>query len=125
MTRSEGRRFAFPVAGAFAVLAALVWWRGWGTLSLTFLVLAGGLAIAGLALPERLGPIQRAWMGLAHAMSRVTTPLFMGTVYYAVLTPTGLLRRTFGKTPLVAMVGKPSGWVDRRTSPRGDLTRQF
>jgi hypothetical protein len=125
LSAAEGRRFAFTLAGAFAVLGAVAWWRGWPTVAPTLLVLATTLAVAGIALPERLGPVERVWMGLAHALSRVTTPIFMGLVYYVVLTPTGVLRRTLGKTPLLAARGKPSCWVDRRESSRGDLTRQF
>jgi hypothetical protein len=64
-------------------------------------------------------------MAFALALSKITTPLFMGIVYYAVLTPTGVLRRLVAGNALRAARGKPSGWVSRRASPRGDLTRQF
>jgi hypothetical protein len=87
--------------------------------------LAGLFLLGGLLLPTRLGPVQRAWMGMAHALSRVTTPIFMGIVYFLVITPIGVLRRLFGANPLRAAQGKSSGWVDRRPNPRGDLNRQF
>jgi hypothetical protein len=63
-------------------------------------------------------------MGLAHAISRVTTPIFMGIVYFLVITPVAAVRRAVGGNPLRAHRGA-SGWVDRQTAPRGDLTRQF
>jgi hypothetical protein len=40
-------------------------------------------------------------MKLAHALSKVTTPIFMGIVYFVVLTPIGFIRRSFGGNPLV------------------------
>ena len=49
--------------------------------------LGGALALAGLVVPRDLGPVERAWMGLAHPISKVTTPIFMGVMYFLVLTP--------------------------------------
>ncbi len=40
-------------------------------------------------------------MELAHLISKVTTPIVMGVMYLLVLTPVGLLRRTFGGNPMV------------------------
>jgi hypothetical protein len=87
-------------------------------------IIAGLFGAAGLLVPAHLGPVQRGWMGLAHAISRVTTPIFMGVVYFVVITPIGLLRRVLGGNPLRAHRGA-TGWVDRQQAPRGDLTRQF
>ena len=49
----------------------------------------------------------------------------MGVVYFLVITPVGVLRRLFGANALRAAPGQASGWIDRRPTPRGDLTRQF
>jgi hypothetical protein len=121
----EGRSFAWTLAGAFGALAALLWWRG----RLTAAGVLGGVAaaflVAGVAVPGRLGPVRAAWMGMAHAISRVTTPVFMSAVYFLVITPTALLRRLFGGNPLRRRGGGESGWVDRRDAPPTDLTRQF
>lgn len=125
LTSREGRRFAFTLATAFLALAALLWWRGRPTLGTVLVVLGGTLALAGMAMPGRLGPVQRAWMGFAHALSKVTTPIIMGLVYYVVLTPTGVLRRVVAGSPLRAGRGKGTCWIDRRASPRGELNRQF
>jgi hypothetical protein len=63
-------------------------------------------------------------MGFAQALSRVTTPIFMGIVYFLVITPIAAIRRAVGGNPLRAHSGA-TGWVDRQDTPRGDLTRQF
>jgi hypothetical protein len=62
---------------------------------------------------------------MAHAISKVTTPIFMGVVYFVVIPPGGVVRRLFGANSLRAAQGQASGWIDRRPTPRGDLTRQF
>ena len=83
------------------------------------------LITGGLAAPAALAPVERAWMGMAHAISKVTTPIFMGIVYFVVLTPVGLLRRALGKNPLRHRAREDSYWVDRGSEPASDLKRQF
>jgi hypothetical protein len=125
LTPGEGRRFALTLAAAFAVLAAVCWWRSQLLPATVLVVVSALLTCAGLVAPTRLGGVQRAWMAFAEGLSKVTTPVFMGIVYYAVLTPTGLLRRLVAGNSLRTAHGKPSGWVNRRASPHSDLTRQF
>jgi len=124
LTPREGRKFAVTLAAAFGVLAGVAWWRASPRAMLVFGMLAAAFALGGLLVPGKLGPVYRAWMGFAHALSKVTTPIFMGVVYFLVITPIAALRRTLGGNPLRAHSGA-TGWVDRREAPRGDLTRQF
>ncbi len=126
---AKGRRFAFTVVGAFAVLAVVAYLRN---RSLTFEVL-GALAIVlglgGLVVPSRLQPVERVWMAFAHALSRVTTPIFMGIVYFVVLTPMAFLRRLAGGNPMVHKLEADSYWVTRpKADPeaaRKRMERQF
>ena len=124
LSPTEGRRFAFTLAAAFAALAAHRWWRERRTAAAVLGAVAAAFALAGVLLPGRLGSVYRAWMGFAHAISRVTTPIFMGVVYFLVITSIGAVRRTIGGNPLRTHQAG-SGWVDRQKAPRGDLTRQF
>ena len=126
LTPAEGRKFGLTVGAAFLVLALISRWRG-HTVAPTLLAALGGLLLAGgVLMPGALGPVHRAWMGLAHALSRVTTPIFMGLVYFVVLTPTGLIMRLFGRHPLRHRARDGSYWAphDRR-DPAESLTRQF
>ena len=124
LTPREGRKFALTLAVAFGVLAGVAWWRGGPRGTLVFGAVAGAFALGGLLVPGKLGPVYRAWMGFAHLLSKVTTPIFMGVVYFLVMTPIAVIRRAVGGNPLRAHHGA-SGWVDRQQDPRGDLTRQF
>lgn len=126
LTAAEGRRFGLTVGGAFLVLAGLAWWRGNVPVASGLGALGGVLALAGLAIPTRLGPVERGWMALAHAISKVTTPIVMGAMYLLVLAPIGALRRTFGGNPMVHQPGPRGYWHERSGAKRPDgMRRQF
>jgi hypothetical protein len=124
LTPHEGRKFALTLAVAFGVLAVVAWWRGSPRALLVFGVIAEAFVLGGLLVPGKLGPVYRLWMGFAHALSRITTPVFMAVVYFLVITPIAVIRRVVGGNPLRSHRGA-TGWVDRQQDPRGDLTRQF
>jgi hypothetical protein len=124
LTPREGRKFALTMAVAFGVLAGIAAWRGSPRATLVFGGLAEAFVLGGLLVPGKLGPVYRAWMGFAHALSRITTPIFMAVVYFLVIAPIAVIRRAVGGNPLRAHHGA-TGWVDRQQAPRGDLTRQF
>jgi hypothetical protein len=113
LTPAEGRKFGLTVGGAFLALTAVLWWRGRHGAIPYFGGLGTLLVLAGLLVPTTLGPVQRAWMGLAHMISRVTTPIFMGVVYFVILTPIGLGMRLFGRRPMVHVAGARGYWFDR------------
>ena len=128
-TPAKGRKFGFTVGGAFAVIALVSLWRGHSTAPKILGVIAILLMGAALAAPGSLEPVERAWMGLAHAISRITTPIFMGIVYFVVLTPIGILRRTFGSNPMVHKPDDGSYWKLRpqrdKEKERLGMERQF
>ena len=64
-------------------------------------------------------------MRVALLVSKVTTPIFMGAVYFLVLTPTGVVRRLVSRSGLMHPAGEAGYWADRRTAPRSTLTPQF
>ena len=127
LSAAEGRLFAWVVGAAFLALAALGAWRGRLYATLIFGGLGGLLVLAGLIVPDKLGPIFRAWSGLAHLLSKVTTPIFLGLVYFVVLTPVGLLARLFGRRPLERPAAAASWWIARAPDARErtDMERQF
>ena len=126
LTAKEGRRFAFPVGTAFAVLAGILLWREKMIASYVLAGVSGALLLAGLVIPSYLGPVQRAWMGFAHALSRVTTPVFMSAMYFLVFTPFGVVLRLVGHRPLKKRALGGSYWQTRAPEQRrSDLERQF
>lgn len=124
-SRAELRSFGLTVGTAFGVLCAISIWRGHPTAATVLGSIGGTLFAGGLLVPAALGPVERAWMGLALVLSKVTTPIFLGIVYFVVLSPVGLVRRVVGKHPLRHRAERDSYWQDRGSAPPSDLERQF
>ena len=126
LSPAQGRKFGLLVGGVFLLIGGLSRWRGHDTAPFVLWSLGGALVLGGAFIPSLLGPVYRGWMGLAHILSKVTTPIFMGVVYFVVLAPVGLFRRMFGRNSLVRARGA-TFWITRPPGParRGDLNRQF
>jgi len=127
LSAAEGRRFAFTVGAAFVLLGGLLSWRGARVAPAISLGLGGLLIGAGLIAPAHLGWTQDRWMMLAHLISRVTTPIFMGAVFFVVMTPIGLLRRWLAPNALAHEDKDGSFWKPTRSSTgrRSSMERQF
>ena len=123
---AEGRHFGLAV-GAVLVAVALI--SALRNRSFAFVALLGGfgalLLLAGLLMPGRLGPFYRGWMTIAAVLSRVTTPVILAVMYFLMITPMALLRRTFGGNPLVASDGANGFWVIRGSPRSRSMWRQF
>ena len=63
-------------------------------------VLFAVLAVMGLVAPMSLRPVYQGWMRFGLFMSRFTTPLIMGLVFFLVITPTALIMKLLGKDPM-------------------------
>ena len=128
-TAATGRKFAFTLAVAFAVLGLIAFLRHremtWSVLA----VFASVMGIAGLVAPARLQSTEKAWMGLAHLLSKITTPIFMGIVYFVVLTPMAFIRRMAGGNPMRHKLDADSYWAKREPvepeAGRQRMERQF
>lgn len=126
LTPAEGRKFGLLVGGAFLVLAAVFWRGSHATLAWTAGALGAGLVLGGALVPGRLGPVYRGWMALALAISKVTTPVFMGIIFFLVITPAGLLARVVGHRPLTRGRDPGTYWHSRAAGARqGDMNHQF
>lgn len=116
------------LALGFTVLALVLLWREQPLLSRIGMAIAGLLALAGLVLPRHLGPVERLWTRFGMALGWITAPVFIGVVYWLVITPFGVLRRTLGRSPVTHRSAGDSFWVVRpkdSRDPRERMTRQF
>ena len=127
LTAAQGRKFGLTVGLAFAALGSIALWRGKQRTAMVLLALGGLLVLAALVVPTFLGPVERAWMGLAHLISKVTTPVFMGIVYFVVITPIGFIRRLSGGSIIAERERAASRWQPHTpaVAVRESMERQF
>lgn len=122
--RAFGFVFAvvFVVVGLFPLLGSTAprWWA---------LGVAAALVGVALLVPRLLTVPNRLWHRLGLLLQRVAHPLVLAFVYFAVVTPTGLLLRTFGKDPLRLRFdpSAASYWIVRQPpGPEpGSMANQF
>ena len=92
--REFGLLFGAIIAALFGLLLpwlfdhGLPWWP-WAV--------GGVFALWALAAPGTLRPVYVAWMTFGLVMSRITTPILMGIVFYGVVTPMAAFRRVGGR----------------------------
>ena len=125
---SSDRAFGLTFAVVFAVLAGISVWRGGGSWPYT-LSASAVFALAALAVPGLLAPLNRAWLKFGLLLHTVTTPLILGLMFYLVVTPTALVLRLLGKNLLRLKRDHeaPSYWIERRPpGPRPEsMPNQF
>jgi len=90
-------------------------------------IVAGVLVVWALLLPATLGPVYRAWMKFGLLLSRITTPLILGIVFFLVVFPTALVMRLFGHDPMARRIDKmaQSYRITSDTPPRENVERPF
>ncbi len=125
LTPRDGRRFGLTVGLAFLLCAGISRWRGHDLAPLVLAGLGGALTLAGLVIPGYLGPVFRAWMAFGLLISKVTTPIFMGLLYFVAITPMGVVLRALGHKPLEAPATKGSYFMKHESSSNHSMTRQY
>ena len=68
--------------------------RGWS------LAAAGAFLAVALVKPAWLAPLNTLWFRFGLLLQRVAHPIVLAVIYFAVVTPTGLIMRALGKDPL-------------------------
>lgn len=95
------REFGLIVGGTFTLLGA--WWLYRGkfvSISQVIVVLGMVLMLLGLTFPRSLVYPNRAWMLLAEVLAYVSTRIILGLIFFAIVTPIGVVKRMLGWDPL-------------------------
>lgn len=117
-TRKELRQFGLLVGVVFTVIG--LWpmvFRG-EPLRLWAVGIGGLLIACGGMLPQVLRPVHTAWMGMGHILGWINTRILLGIVFYALVTPIGLLRRLMGNDTMRQVGAETSSTYRVLRSPR-------
>ena len=110
-SRRAEREFGLIVGGVLVLLSA--WWMYRGkfpTVSHITLPVGAALILLGLVFPRALALPNRAWMALAEVLSFLMTRVILAFVFFAIVTPIGLIKRLFGWDPLHRRAGSSDSY---------------
>ena len=90
-------------------------------------IVAGVLAVWALLFPATLKPVYRGWMKFGLLLSRITTPLILGIVFFLVILPIALIMRVFGHDPMARRIDKAAQTyrITSDLTPRENVERPF
>jgi hypothetical protein len=113
----------------FAIVAGMCWRRG-GAIETAGAIVAVSTLIGsvGLLAPKLIRPIYLGWMLAVFPIGWIVSHLVLAAVYYLVVTPIGMLRRSGGRDPLERRIDPQakSYWRERPPSPPPErYYRQF
>lgn len=124
--RRQLKQFGLTLGAVLGVLGALALRRG-GASALVVLLFALLLLVFGMLAPDRLRLFHRWWMRLGLVLGWVMTRVILSILFYAVVTPIGVLGRMLGKDFLGRLAASSASyWVPREGGGRPqDYERQF
>ena len=120
-TGKDLRNFGITMGIALGVLGGLLLWR---EKPYYFYCVSAGIAIllSGFAFPEALKPFQKVWMTISILMGWFMTRLILIVLFYAILTPIGIIARLCGKKFIDRALDKnvKSYWIIKTPEKRGN-----
>lgn len=121
---SSNRSFGIIFASAFLIISLYPLLnneniRAWSLIiSLIFLIL-------GLLNSRLLTPLNKTWFKFGILLSKIFSPLIMGTIFFLVVTPIGIFMRIFRKDLLnLKFNKKETYWIDKK-GPKSKMKNQF
>ena len=113
-TRKELKEFGLTIGIILIILGAVGLWRG-KDIAIYFLGIGILFITLGITLPSILKPLQKVWMGFSVVVGFFMSRVILCILFYAVLTPMGLITKLLRKDILDQSIQKEknSYWHDR------------
>ncbi len=93
--------------------------RVWSLIiSLIFLVL-------GIFNSKILSPLNRTWFKFGIFLGKIVSPIIMGIIFFAVVTPTGIVMRLFKKDLLNLKLNNNKSYWMKKTDVKSKMKNQF
>ena len=124
--KSDLRKFGIIIGTVLLIIAGLFFWKEKESFQL-FLIVGIVLFVAGIAIPFILKPIYWVWMTFATILGWFMTRVILCLLFYAVITPIGLIARSIGKQFLNLKMdhSKQSYWNMKTVETSKNYEKQF
>ena len=122
------REFGLVTGGIVAAIFGLFFpWLLEAQIPLWPWAVAGILAAWALVAPNSLRPVYRLWMRLGLLLSRITTPIVLGVVFFFVILPVALVMKVLRHDPMARKFDDHAETyrVSSRKAPPNGVERPF
>ena len=96
-----------------------------GNLRLWSLIVSLIFLILGLTNSTILTPLNRLWFKFGIFLGKIVSPIVLGTIFFLIVTPTGLLLRLFGKDVINLKYNNNNSYWIEKTGPKSNMKDQF
>jgi hypothetical protein len=93
--KSDLRKFGITIGTIFLIVAGFFFWKEKESFQL-FLTIGITLFAVGIVIPVILKPVYWVWMVFATVLGWFMTRVILSLLFYVILTPIGLIARSFG-----------------------------
>ena len=121
---SSNKSFGIVFFIVFLIIALYPMIKG-GDLRLWSLIVSLIFLILGLINSNILTPLNRLWFKFGIFLGKIVSPIILGTIFFLIVTPTGLLLRLFGKDVINLKYNKDNSYWIKKTGPKSNMKDQF
>ena len=120
----SNRSFGIVFFVVFLIIAIYPLING-GELRLWSLIISIIFLILGLLNSKILNQLNKLWFKFGILLGKIISPLVMGTIFFLVVTPIGLLMRLLNKDLLNLKFNKSSSYWIEKTESKSKMKNQF
>ena len=121
---SSNKSFGIVFFIVFLIIALYPMIKG-GDLRLWSLIVSLIFLILGLTNSIILTPLNRLWFKFGIFLGKIVSPIILGTIFFLIVTPTGLLLRLFGKDVINLKYNNNNSYWIEKTGPKSNMKDQF
>ena len=81
--------------------------------------------ILGILNSKILSPLNKIWFKFGIFLGKIVSPIILGTIFFLIVTPTGLLLRLFGKDVINLKYNNNNSYWIEKTGPKSNMKDQF
>ena len=120
-------KFGFFFTFVFLIAASYFFLNDSIIMAYVFFTLAVALLLTTFVNDDTLLPLNKLWMRFGQLIGMIISPIVLGIIFFALVTPYSLVMRLFGRDELRLMLGKrKSHWKPREQfMPQTNFRKQF
>jgi hypothetical protein len=122
MTDNKNKTFGIFFSIFFLILFLYVYYQ-YKNINYNLIYLSLFFFILGIFNSILLTPIRLLWLKIGIMLSKITSPIIMGFIYFLLVVPTGLIMKIFSKKSKRAKSGIKTRW--KNVTSKSSMDKQF